>query len=90
MKKPKTKLIPWSFYKYLRGAKAVTASGIEVVYIHWSEQSIFMFEGRIASDPKLKVYWHSDGKAHGNNPDHDLKLEVKLTFWERIWNLWNF
>lgn len=80
----KTKLIPFSYYKYLNGAKAVTASGIEVVYVDWSIQSNCMFEGRIASDPKLKVYWNSNGKAHGNNPGHDLKLEVKLTFWERI------
>lgn len=86
----KTKQIPFSYYKYLQGAKAVTASGIKVVYVDWSYESNYLFEGRIATDPMLKVYWHSNGKAHGNNPDHDLKLEVKLTFWERIWNLWNF
>lgn len=90
MKKPKNKQIPFSYYKYLQGAKAVTASGIEVVYVDWSYESNCTWEGRIATDPMLKVYWHSNGKAHGNNPEHDLKLEVTLTFWERLWNLWNF
>lgn len=86
MKKTKNKLIPWSFYKYLKGAKAVTASGVKVIEINISEHSNYLFEGRIATDPMLKVYWHSNGKAHGNNPNYDLRIEVKLTFWERIWN----
>ena len=81
MKKTKNKLISWSYYKYVKGAKAVTASGIKVIEINISKDSNYLFEGRIASDRKLKIYWHSNGKAHGNNPDHDLKLEVPLTFW---------
>lgn len=86
MKKPKTKLKSWSYYKYVKGAKAVTASGVEVIEINISEHSNYLFEGRIATDPKLKLYWNSNGKAHGNNPDNDLRIEVKLTFWERLWN----
>ena len=90
MKKPKTKQIPFSYYKYLQGAKAVTASGVKVIEINISEDSNYLFEGRISTDPKLKLYWHSNGKVHGNNPDYDLRIEVKLTFWERLWKLWNF
>lgn len=87
MKKTKNKLIPWSFYKYLNGAKAATASGVKVIEINISENSNYLFEGRIATDPKLKIYWNSEGKAHGNNPEHDLRIEVKLSFWERLFKL---
>lgn len=77
----KTKLKSWSYYKYLKGAKAVTASGIKVIELNISKNSNYLFEGRIATNPMLKIYWHLNGKAHGNNPDHDLRLEVELTFW---------
>lgn len=93
MKKTKTKLIAFSFVKWSNeDCKVVTANGIEVtqlkLYPLINPNPNRDFEGKIALHPKSKLYWDIEGKFDGTNRDYDLriKLEVPLTFWERLWN----